>query len=125
MLYLENPAINIQNPFGTNPLLYPIVGLHPISKIQVDKTAITFNEVIDTYIHGRGKKELLEALRSILTTDFFTCTNPFDTVAVSKGAIELLDKYEALLASDTYFDLSKDKDTIVPERDFYHFLSTK
>lgn len=78
------------------------------------------------FLHARGKQKLLNELRNILLKEFFICTNPFDTVALTNRAIDILDRYEGKLANDIQrFDILGPSfpNVIIPDSEFNKFIS--
>ena len=131
MLFLAsefNPTSS--NPFPTN-IYRPIISLDQISleTIEAIPQYTTDNiaaAVGKDFLHARGKQALLDELRGILLNEFFICTNPFDTVALTNRAIDILDRYEGKLADDIQrFDTLGPlyPNIIIPDSDFNEFLS--
>ena len=131
MIFLESDfTFNLVGSEYTK-VLRPLASLDKISPSTIKAipqyTTDSAAEVVGKdLLYARGKQALLNELRGILLNEFFVCTNPFDTVALTNRAIDILDRYEGKLADDIRrFDTlgSSYPNIIIPDSDFHEFLS--
>ena len=126
MIFLETVFTPTKlHPYPTR-VMTPVVPLESIEVMPNATADVVAESIASNYLYSRGKQALLNELRGILLNEFFVCTNPFDTVALTNRAITLLDEYETKLSDDIRrFDILGPSypNIIIPNDDFNKFLS--